>query len=269
VIPQYPYQMPPQIQPVVGPGGGMVNPFYYLLVALFNRTGGQGGVPFTVGNSLAASGSGQTNALVLVNDYNEVLTGTGGVQLAALQPGQTQIVYNATGASIIVYPTPGGQIDTNTPNAGITLANGTTASFTAYEILAGGGTLYRSAQVGQPVADTAWTPKDASGAALVFTGASGFYQIVGNLVFVWGTLTYPVTADPSAAKISLPLPVPNQSYAQSPGRVFILAAPGFLSIVPVAGTSTAALYGDAFAGAEVNSSLSTGTVNFSLFHPLI
>jgi hypothetical protein len=46
-----------------------------------------------------------------------------------------------------------------------------------------------------------WTPVDASGAGLVFVGAEGVYQQIGNMVFYQGAAAYPVTASVAAAKI--------------------------------------------------------------------
>lgn len=46
-----------------------------------------------------------------------------------------------------------------------------------------------------------WTPVDASGAALTFTSESGTYTKIGNLVIAPFSLTFPATADASAATI--------------------------------------------------------------------
>jgi hypothetical protein len=240
------------------------------LLALFNRTGGATGIPFTAGSNLAAAGAVQATALPLINDYTEILSGSGGVSLFALQPGQSQVVYNGSGSAITVYPASGGQIDSNAVNAGVSLGNNTFGVFTAYEMLSSGGALYRSFQVlaasAPPVssAPIAWTPTDQSGAALVFTAVAAFYQQIGNLVFVWGTLTYPSTADGSNSLISLPVAVPNQQYARSPGNAS--AGNNQLGILPFFGSSTAAF--NNASGRVSNSSLSTAVVNFSLFYPI-
>ena len=46
-----------------------------------------------------------------------------------------------------------------------------------------------------------WTPVDASGAGLSFTGASAYYTRIGRTVTVVFTLVYPTTANASAARI--------------------------------------------------------------------
>ena len=47
-----------------------------------------------------------------------------------------------------------------------------------------------------------WTPADASGAGLTFTGVTAKYTKIGNIVTVQSQLTYPTTANGSAAAIS-------------------------------------------------------------------
>lgn len=61
-----------------------------------------------------------------------------------------------------------------------------------------------------------WTPADASGAGLVFTGISAEYIEVGDLIWVSVQLTYPATANGSPAAIGgLPVNSANQNYAKS------------------------------------------------------
>ena len=47
-----------------------------------------------------------------------------------------------------------------------------------------------------------WTPADASGAGLTFTGVTAKYTKIGNIVTVQSQLTYPTTASGSTAAIS-------------------------------------------------------------------
>ena len=104
------------------------------------RTGGNSGIPDTVGNGLTASGQ------TLSDDYNEMLHGGGGtVVLANLQGGQRQVVYNGSGGGITVHPFGVGQID---GIAAYSLANTKTQIFTCYGILANGSPYYRSTQLG-------------------------------------------------------------------------------------------------------------------------
>jgi hypothetical protein len=137
----FPAQFTPRT-PLVDPETGQPNQTYgwAFFLALFNRTGGGTGVPLTVGQSLVAGGT----PLALTNDFNEVLSGAGGVSLFALKPGQFQVVFNGTGAAINVFPALKGEINALGANAAFSLAAGATQMFWAAEILASGGTLYRT-----------------------------------------------------------------------------------------------------------------------------
>jgi len=65
-----------------------------------------------------------------------------------------------------------------------------------------------------------WTPVDGSGAALDFTGAVGRYVKIGKQITCWGVLTYPTTADGSAANVGgLPATTENLTTTQSGGIV--------------------------------------------------
>lgn len=147
MIPTFSYgQFPPQGSPHIV-RGQLANPLYYSLQAIFQRTGGNSGVPYTVGANLIASGGTQDTATSLTNDFNEVLNATPsatGVQLANLQIGQTQHVYNGSTQTISIYPTTGGVIDTLTQNAPFTIAPGQSASFTAFDSQSNGTATLRS-----------------------------------------------------------------------------------------------------------------------------
>lgn len=59
-----------------------------------------------------------------------------------------------------------------------------------------------------------WTPTDASGAGLTFTGVSANYTRIGNMVFAYAQLTYPTTASGAAAIIAgIPFNSANANYA--------------------------------------------------------
>jgi len=114
------------------------------------------------------------------------------------------------------------------------------------------------------VPPTSWTPTDQSGGGLTFTGVSAQYCQHGNMVFAYGTLTFPSTADTHQATISLPVAVPNQSYAAVFGSILGYAANEFIKAV--AGTSTAQILGAALA-TQQNSNLSTKTITFMIVYP--
>lgn len=71
---------------------------------------------------------------------------------------------------------------------------------------------------GFTLADGTWTPTDVSGAGLTFTTAAGTYTKVGRLVFWQVIVTYPVTADASNAKFSLPSGLAPEGGSTNQGR---------------------------------------------------
>lgn len=113
-----------------------------------------------------------------------------------------------------------------------------------------------------------WTPTDASGATLTFTSVSANYTKMGNMVFAYATLTYPVTADASTAIIGgLPLPVPNQSYARSPFAVRSNGAFGVYGQTLI-NTTTFQIYNNATNTALINSDVSGTLLRFIIIYPV-
>lgn len=68
---------------------------------------------------------------------------------------------------------------------------------------------------GPHYSEGSWTPTDASGAGLSFSAATGGYTKIGRMVFAYGQVTYPSTADASNAKIG---GLPFSSIAGAYGR---------------------------------------------------
>lgn len=149
MIPLFPTQLLAQNTPYMNGDGTPVTAFYFLVKALFDRTGQNNGIPFTVGAGLVPAGTSQADALPLVDDFNEVIAGGGGVVLDALRPGQLQLVYNGSGANLNIYPALAGVIDALTPNVPYSLPNTKTQIFWCSSLMSGsGGPQYRSVQLG-------------------------------------------------------------------------------------------------------------------------
>lgn len=150
MIPVYPQQLLARTaQWVSGPQPSTA--FFYLIQALFNRTGGDSGVPFTSGSGLTATGSTQATALALTDDFNEVTGGVAGtgVQLANLQPGQFQLVFNGINSgNLDVWPASGGQINALGNNIHFALTNGKTQIFWCVKLQSNGAPLYRTITLG-------------------------------------------------------------------------------------------------------------------------
>lgn len=111
-----------------------------------------------------------------------------------------------------------------------------------------------------------WVPADGSGASLTFTGISASYTQIGNMLFVYGQLTYPSTSNGSNAVISgLPITPANQNYAQQCNISFagtananhsqVIKAGNTINIYTSAGTQT------------TNVQMSTVQINFLCVYP--
>lgn len=116
-------------------------------------------------------------------------------------------------------------------------------------------------------AGASWTPTDASGAALTFTSVSANYIQLGPLIFAWGALTYPATADPSNAAIGgLPVAAANQNYAQN--LVQPAGAPAGTVLQPQKNTSTAFFWSNsALAARKTNAQMTGVAISFLLIYP--
>ena len=111
----------------------------------------------------------------------------------------------------------------------------------------------------------AWTPTDQSGNSLVFTNVNAQYCQLGNIVFAYGTLTYPSTVNASNAIISLPVAVPNQTYARIYGSNIGVGANIGLETVP--NSSTAAIVTSSNGVGVTNATLTLKVLNFLITYP--
>lgn len=129
------------------------------------------------------------------------------------------------------------------------------------------GVNFSGAATATYVAPTSWTPADGSGAGLAFSSVSANYTRIGNMIFAYFTLTYPVTADGSNAVLQgLPIAVPNQTYAQGPAACWVSGGAIAAVLAPVPNTSTAALINHATGAAITNANLSTLSVRCLLIY---
>jgi hypothetical protein len=114
---------------------------------------------------------------------------------------------------------------------------------------------------------TSFSPIDQSGAGLSFSSIDFKYEQIGNLVYLYGMLTYPVTADGNNATISLPVPVANVTRAQTPAQVGNNTGVTNLQVLPVQGTSTAVFRDFTTGGAKTNANMTGTRVRFMLIYP--
>jgi len=113
---------------------------------------------------------------------------------------------------------------------------------------------------------TGWVPADASGAGLSFTSVSAQYVKIGCMVFIQGKLTYPATANGSAAILSgIPFALRNNLMAPASLTIGISGAAFAINAYLNGGLGTDRIrFVKAIGGANVlNSDLSGTTVYFS------
>jgi hypothetical protein len=112
------------------------------------------------------------------------------------------------------------------------------------------------------IARGVWAPVDGSGAGLSFTSASGHWFRIGEMVVATGTLTYPVTADATAAKIGgFPFAFENIAANRVSGSLTFSTVAGVQKIYPELTLTTASLLSDIGAGVT-NANCSGGTFGF-------
>lgn len=116
-----------------------------------------------------------------------------------------------------------------------------------------------------------WSPTDLSGATMTFTGINCKYTKIGNMIFAYGTFTFPSTVSASAALIGgLPFPVPNSSYASIPGPVKITT--GTVSGIVTETTQgsspgTFRFYNNAAGAPVTNTTLTLAVVEVNIAYP--
>lgn len=121
---------------------------------------------------------------------------------------------------------------------------------------------------GPPTAAGPWTPSDNSGQSLGFTLVSANYSRVGNMVFAYFFLNYPSTANASQATIKgLPIPVPNQNYANTTSPCYVNGGTTVVLAKPLPNSSAFAFYNAAGGAAVANSALSTLQISCILIYP--
>lgn len=123
--------LPPQTPFVELATGVLTNDAQEFFLGLINQFANA--IPTTsVALGLAAQGTTQATALPLTAGWNEIDAATvanNGVLLAALNPGQSQTVFNQSGMAINVYPPPGMAINGNAANLPFSLGNGLRLTF--------------------------------------------------------------------------------------------------------------------------------------------
>ncbi len=166
---------------------------------------GSAGAFVVNGGALGTPSSGTlTNATGLpIGGLTGLGTGVGTALAVNVGSAGAFVTFNGAGG------TPSSMVGTNITGTAAGLTAGT-ASAVAVGGITGLGTGVATALAANVngsgsiplITSGSWTPSDGSGAALSFTGVSGSYVRIGNLVVAVCQLTYPATADGSTAIIT-------------------------------------------------------------------
>lgn len=133
------------------------------------------------------------------------------------------------------------------------------------------GTNYQTVFNSNNTAQTSCTITDASGAGLSITTNSCTYSVANGVVSLFASITYPSTADGSTAKISVPVAIPNKTYAAASNlgtsTVTLGSVTKTFQLTGNANTSNATIYNILNGNAFNNVSLTTSTLVFGLSYP--
>lgn len=113
-----------------------------------------------------------------------------------------------------------------------------------------------------------WTPIDASGAGLTFAAATGWWVRQGNMVTLFGQVTYPATASGIAAVIGgFPFAVKDALYARSGGVLTLSSSATARRLYPASNGTTAPILNDASAPIS-NAACSGSILGFQITYPV-
>lgn len=123
---------------------------------------------------------------------------------------------------------------------------------------------------GASVTPATWTPSDGSGASLSISNQGVSSTQVGNMVYVYGQVGYPVTASGANAQINgFPVTVANAQYGNAPSIVNqggCAIAPSSIVALPVRNTTHFSFF--TLAGVQLtNANLSTCFLQFMIIYP--
>lgn len=115
-----------------------------------------------------------------------------------------------------------------------------------------------------------WTPFDDSGAGLTFVSVSANYTKIGNIVFAYAQLNYPITADATTIAIGgLPFAIANAIYAKVPFAIMSTANLAFTIVgVPAQGQMYFNILNSETEATITNANLSNSNIAFLAIYPV-
>ncbi len=215
--------------------------------------GGTGQSAYAVGDLLYASTASALSKLADIAVGNVLLSGGVGVAPAY---GKVDLTAHVTGTLPVANGGTGTTTSTGTTN--VVLSNSPTLVTPAL-----GAATATSINFGQTTlnyyGEGSWTPIDSSGAALSFASATGEYTRTGRRFDASFAVTYPATADGSAATIGgLPFTTANASPARA-GFITYVNTTTAAFILPAANGTTFTV-NTSGGGSTTNANLSTATI---------
>jgi hypothetical protein len=217
----------------------------------------------------AVANTGTSGATIPLLNGNNTWSGTNALANTTIGAGSAITSSGpggalASGAFAAAYSLP--TATSSTPGGvkpdGTTIANSAGAISVAYGTSANTAAQGNDSRITGAAQQTTgtWTPADASGASLTFTGVSAGYTRIGNMVFAYATLTYPATASTAATSISgFPVNAAAAAYSQQCAVSYTSAAASKLMVM-ANNTTTAQLY--SIGGAAATNALMTGAQLF-------
>jgi len=221
------------------------------------------------GNALTTGSINGYHALVYDGTNMRVLNPANFVSTNAAQTLTNKTINSATLSTATLSGTISGTYTLGgTPTLGASLAVSSTASNIGSSGAGLGGVFFGTSTTSLQSysQQNTWTPSDASGAGLTFTGVSAQWTRIGNMIFAYGSVIYPTTADASTSVIGgLPVTVPNASYARQ-GILSFSSSANAAKVLPNANATTFGVYTSGGAS-TTNAQLSGVQLFFMLIYP--
>jgi hypothetical protein len=216
---------------------------------------GKIGLTTHVSGVLPVANGGTNASTSSITSFNNI---TGYTATGATGTTSTNLVFSTSPS--ITTPTLVGDVTLSTGN----LVIGTSGKGIDFSATPGTGT----SELLADYEEGTWTPTDASGASLTFTGTTDncFYTKIGNVVTCTFAITYPITANASPATIGgLPFTAKASANSVSAGVVSFTTSSLSITLLVGSGGTTFGAYLNT-GGGVVNNQLSTFSIRGTIIY---